>query len=256
MKKISTVIICKNEENNIRRCLESVKWTDEIIIYDSGSTDATLQICKEYNCKIFHNQEWTGFGNAKNNAVNFASNDWILSIDADEEVCDKLKDKIKNILSNNHNHYAFRVKRISFFMGKMVRFSGWQRDYPLRLFNRKYAEFNLKKVHESVQTSEKIRTLNEVLLHYTYPEINTHLNKMIHYSRLGAEQAFAKSKKTCILKALLNGFAKFLKMYLINLGFLDGKTGLILAVNSSFGVYLKYVFLWEMYNKQNGGKNE
>ncbi len=247
MNKLSTVIICKNEEKNIRQCLESVKWSDEIIIYDSGSTDDTLNICKEYNCIIFINQEWTGFGNAKNDAVSKATNDWIFSIDADEVVTDELKQKLLEILNNKHNHYAFRVKRNSFFMGKMVRYSGWQRDYPLRFFNKNYARFNLKKVHESVETKEKIITINEILLHYTYPDIKTYINKMTHYSQLGSEQAFAKGKKSNILKALFSGIAKFVKMYIINFGFLDGNIGFVLAVNSAYGVYLKYIYLWEKH---------
>lgn len=249
MSKLSVVIICKNEERNISRCLESVKWADEIVIYDSGSHDSTLTICEQFNCNIFHNHNWEGFGQAKNEAVNLAKFDWILSIDADEEVSEKLKFKIQDILKNPNPTPAYKIKRISYYMGKQINYSGWQRDFPLRLFNRKYGNFNLKLVHESVQINSKPVYIKEEILHYTYPFIKTHIDKMIRYSELGAEQSFEKNKTAGICKALSSGIAKFFKMYILNFGFLDGKTGLILAVNSAFGVYLKYIYLWEK-NKQ------
>jgi len=241
-ENISVVIITKNEAHNIRRCLESVKWADEIVIYDTGSTDETIKICKEYNCSIYHQKAWDGFGQAKHEAVNLAKHNWIFSIDADEEVTEKLKAKI---LSADPSK-AFRIKRVSFYMGKIVKYSGWQRDYTLRLFNRKTANFNLKKVHESVVTNGEVGVIDEVLYHYTYPYIKTHITKMISYCEIGANEAFKKDKKYSILRAILSAIGKFIKMYLLNLGFLDGKVGLVLAINSSFGLYLKYIYLWEM----------
>jgi (heptosyl)LPS beta-1,4-glucosyltransferase len=245
MNKISVVIICKNEENNIRRCLESIKWADEIVIYDTGSTDKTLNICAEYTKTIYTENAWEGFGKAKHDAVGLAKNDWIFSIDADEEVSESLKNKILDMKDSLSKETAYRIKRNSFYMGKMIRFSGWQRDYTLRLFNRQYGNFNLKTVHESVETKANVMNLKEVLYHYTYPCIKTHISKMVYYSELGAGSWEQKGKRACIMKACLSGFFKFIKMYVFRLGFLDGKVGFILAINSGFGVYLKYVYLWE-----------
>ena len=243
--KISVVIICKNEENNIRRCLESVKWADEIVVYDTGSTDRTLNICAEYTSTIYVENNWEGFGKAKHDAVNHAKYDWIFSIDADEEVSECLKNKILQMKDTLNPAIAYRIKRNSFYMGKEVKYSGWQKDYTLRLFNRQYGNFNLKTVHESVETKAETQNLKEILYHYTYPQIKTHINKMIHYSELSAENLYNKHKKSCVCMACFRGFFKFLKMYVFNLGFLDGKVGFILALNSGFGVYLKYVYLWE-----------
>ena len=255
MKKtlpVSVVIISKNEENNIKRCLESVKWADEIVILDTGSIDNTLSICKEYGCSVYKLDRWEGFGKAKHQAVNNAKYDWIFSIDCDEEVSEELKQKIFSILDTHQLEKeekikAYRIKRESYYMGKLVRFSGWQRDFPLRLFNKRYGNFNHKIVHEHVETSSEIEFIYEKLYHYTYPMIKTHISKTVYYSELAALQAFNKKKKSGITKAILRGLVTFIKMYIINFGFLDGKVGLILAINSAFGTYLRYLYLWELY---------
>ena len=246
---ISVVIICKNEEHNIRKCLESVKWADEIVVFDTGSTDTTLNICAEYTRTIYTENDWEGFGKAKHDAVNLAKHDWIFSIDADEEVSESLREKILNMKDSLSKETAYRIKRNSFYMGKMIRFSGWQRDYTLRLFNRQYGNFNLKTVHESVETKARILKLKEAIYHYTYPCVKTHINKMVYYSELGAGSLEHKGKRVCIGTACIRGFFKFIKMYVFRLGFLDGKVGFILAINSGFGVYLKYVYLWEKYHR-------
>jgi len=242
---ISIVIICKNEKDNIRRCLESVLWADEIVVYDTGSTDNTLEICKEYDCSIYTQAKWEGFGKAKNEAVNKAKYDWILSIDADEEVSENLKNSILDILKTQNSHKAYRIKRSSYFMKKMIKYSGWQRDYTLKLFDRRYGNFNFKTVHEHVETKCEIGYIDDLLYHYTYPEIKTHIAKMIYYSELGALEAIKKNKKSNICKAIFKGIGKFIKMYFLNLGFLDGKAGFVLATNTIFYVYLKNIYIWE-----------
>ena len=145
---LSVSIITKNEEDNIERCLDSVKWANEIIIVDSGSTDHTLEICKSYNCKIIET-EWLGFGLTKQIGVNAATNNWILSIDADEEVTSELKNKILELVQSTTFH-AFNIKRVSYYLKKRIQYSGWQTDRPLRLFNKQYGNFNDASVHESV----------------------------------------------------------------------------------------------------------
>jgi glycosyltransferase involved in cell wall biosynthesis len=249
MEKISAVIITKNEAKNIARCLESIKWADEILVLDNSSTDETVDICRQYNCTVHINETWEGFGKAKHKAVELSKYDWIFSIDADEQVSDELRTKIQEILEQPDPNIAFRIKRISFYLGKQIRYSGWQRDFTLRLFNRNTGNFNLKIIHEFVEVKGEIRTINEQLNHYSFPDLKTHINKMTHYSELFAEQSFQKNKKTSIFYAIIDGIGKFFKMYIFNLGFLDGKEGLILALNSAFGVYLKYLYLWEKNNK-------
>ena len=242
--KLSVVIITKNEEINIERCLNSVLWADEIVVVDSGSTDNTLQICKNYNCKIVKT-EWLGFGLTKKLAVKSAINNWIFSIDADEEVTENLHKQIQCILEAPEVN-GYNIRRSSFYLGKKINYCGWNSDYSLRLFDRRKGNFNNKLVHESVVLSGKRAKIKSPLLHYTYPTIESHLNKMNHYSSLGAKQLSAKKKKIILIEAVCRGKLKFLKMYFLQLGFLDGKTGFILSLNSGYGVFLKYLKLWQI----------
>lgn len=247
MNKISAVIITKNEELNIERCLKSLHWVDEIVVVDSGSTDGTIEICKKYNCKIV-NSDWLGFGRTKKLAVNSAANNWIFSIDSDEEVTVNLKNKIEQILENP-KHNGYRIKRNSFYLGRLIKHCGWENDFPLRLFNRKFGNFNGKEVHESVQIKEDIVHINEHLLHYTYPTIEIHIKKTDRYSTIQAQEMYNSGKSFPIIFAILFGINKFINMYLLRLGFLDGREGFILCSIYALGVYLKYVKLW-MLNKK------
>lgn len=245
--KISAVIITKDEEKNIERCLKSLDWVDEIVVVDSGSTDKTIEICKEYNCSIV-DSEWLGFGRTKKLAVNSASNNWILSIDSDEEVTPELRNKIKEILANP-KFDAYRVKRKSFYLGKMINHCGWGSDYPLRLFNRTHGNFNDKEVHESVDIHWEGSKIESPLLHYTYPTIELHVSKTNRYTDIQAEELYKKGKQFSIFAAVLLGINKFINMYIFKLGILDGKEGFILCSIASFGVYLKYVKLWKLNKK-------
>lgn len=244
-KKISCVIITKNEEANIGRCLESVKWMDEIVVVDSGSEDETVAICKKYGCRVIETS-WMGFGGTKRFAVEQATYDWIFSIDADEEMTPQLRETIQTLLCQSDAAAGYYVKRRSFYLQRLIRFSGWNRDCPLRFFNRKFGNFNEKKVHESVRISAPKKYIENALLHYTYPTIESHLKKMDLYSSLGAQQLKEKGRRSSVLTAILRGKIRFLKMYILQGGFLDGTAGLILALNSAYGVYLKYLKLWKM----------
>lgn len=243
MEKLSVTIITKNEEKNIERCLKSVQWADEIVVVDTDSTDNTVKICKSYHCKVLQT-EWKGFGSTKKYAVDGASNDWIFSIDADEEVTDSLRKKILEILKVPSNK-AYKIKRNSFYLGKQIKYAGWDKDYPLRLFNRKFGNFNDKLVHESVEIDEKPAAINEPILHYTYPTLKSHYKKLIRYGELDARKKIEKKGSSSISKALLAGIIKFVKMYIFQKGFMDSKIGLVLCLNSAIGVYIKYMFLWE-----------
>jgi len=246
--KISACIITKNEERNIERCLSSLFWVDEIVVVDSGSTDKTLEICEKHKCKIIAS-EWLGFGPTKNLAVSIAKNNWILSIDSDEEISPLLMKRIQSLDTTKYN--GFLIKRSSYFLGKKIKFSGWQNDYPIRFFNKKYGNFNNETVHESVILSPfRTSKINEEILHYPYTSIFDHLVKINLYSELSASKMQKKNKKVSILFAILSGLIKFIKMYFIKLGFLDGKEGFILSFNSSFAQTIKYLKLWSLNNKQ------
>lgn len=243
MEKLSVCIITKNEQENISRCLDSIKWADEILVMDSGSVDRTVQICREYGCKIIE-MPWHGFGTAKKGLVDAARNDWVLSVDADEVISEELVARIKAIV-NKPDFDGYRIKRKSYYLGKLINHCGWNRDYPLRLFNKKYGNFNEKTVHESVQINGRISRLEEPILHFTYPTLHSHVRKMTYYAELTADLKLKEGKKSSIGRAVLAGFFKFIKMYVFQLGALDGKTGFLLCLNSAYGVYLKYMVLWE-----------
>lgn len=246
VNKISAAIITNNEEANIERCLKSLFWVDEIVVVDSFSTDKTIDICRKYNCKIFQT-EWKGFGITKKFAVDNASHDWILSIDSDEVVTDELKNKIEDILSKPEFN-GYKIRRRSFYLSREIKHCGWDKDFPLRLFNRKYGNFNEDLVHESVVLKEQKSKISEPLLHYTYPTINLHISKMNRYSEL-AQSKNIENKKYSILASMFFGINKFLKMYVLQKGFLDGKIGFLLCIHSAFGVYLKYIKIWQKNNE-------
>ncbi len=237
---VSAALIVKNEEKNIRRCLESIRWILDIVVFDTGSTDKTLEICRESGCRIFKG-EWQGFGPAKQFAVSQTLHDWVFVIDADEVVSPELSESIQKILESPEAE-GYRIRRYSYYLGRLIRHSGWNRDYTLRLFNKQRGYFNKKPVHESVQIpSGKIGIIQMPLYHYTYPDINTHLQKIMHYTDLAAESAVREGKRSNLCLAILKGDFKFLKMYFLQAGFLDGREGLILASISAFGIFLKYV---------------
>ncbi len=249
MNKLSVVIVTKNEECNIERCLKSVKnIASEIIVVDAFSNDKTIDICNNFGCKVFQ-KEWEGFGKAKKFAVDQTENDWIFSIDADEEVSENLKSELNKILVNP-NYNVFKIKRRSFFLGKEIKHCGWNRDYPKRLFNKKYGNFNSDIVHESVIIEGERGKIENPIFHYTYPTIKSFVNKMNLYSELNAEKLFNNGKNVTIFGSMFYCIVRFIRMYFFDFGFLDGRKGFILSVITSYGVFLKYIKLWSKHNSQ------
>ncbi len=245
--KISAVIITKNEEANIERCLKSLNWVDEIVVVDSGSTDRTLAICSSYNCKIVKT-EWLGYGKTKQLAVNSAKNSWVLSIDSDEQVSEKSAKVIRNTLANpKHNAYKIQIK--SFYLGKLIKHSGWGNEFKLRLFNREKGNYNNNEIHESVVIDGEKPKIEVEFFHYTYPTINKIIEKVDKYSKLQAQELFDKGKKYSLFLVPIFVINKLFGIYILKLGFLDGKEGFILANMSAFGVFLKYIKLWKLNNK-------
>jgi glycosyltransferase involved in cell wall biosynthesis len=245
MQKISAVIITKNNESIIKDCLQSLLWTDEIVVVDSGSTDNTLAICKSFDCKII-SSPWLGFGKTKQLAVNSTSNNWVFSLDSDEICSAALSEKIQQILSSKSPKVGYKIKRCTFFMGKAIKYSGWQKDYPLRLFQKQAGNFNDFDLHEFVEIKGETDRIKELIWHHSFPSISSYLNKIESYTTLGAKIAFKKGKKGSPLLALIKGLFKFFKMYILKRGFLDGMAGLMLAAFSGFGAAIKIIKLHEL----------
>ncbi len=249
MSRISAIVIVYNEEKNIRRCLESLSWTDEIVVVDSYSQDRTKEIASSFTDKIF-DLKWEGFGKKKEFAREKASCDWVLSIDADEVVSEKLKQEIKTIIKKDETLDGYYIPRLSNFLGKWIRHSGWYPDHSLRFFKKNKAQFDSSLVHEKLILNGKTGFLKSELLHYTDPDIHHYLLKLDRYTTLGAEKLFQKGKNTSLFDLILKPPAIFFKMFIQKAGFLDGWHGFLLACFSSFHVFTKYAKLWHLGKSQ------
>ncbi|MDC1311863.1 glycosyltransferase family 2 protein [Burkholderiales bacterium] len=240
---ISAVIITKNADRTLEACLDALKWTSEIIILDSGSSDQTSQIAQKKGAK-FHTAEWRGFGPQKNEAIGLAQSDWILSIDSDEFVSEELVSEILRITSISHAEDVYELSRLSKYCGKQMRHSGWFPDFVPRLFRNGAARFSDSLVHERLLYKGQSKRLNGYLFHDSFHSPDDVLDKMNRYSTLGAQQLASQSQQGGLLRAVIHGLGAFLKTYVIKYGFLDGAEGFFLAVSNAEGAYYKYVKLY------------
>ncbi len=250
---LSVAIITYNEELNIRRTLESVKWADEIVVVDSGSTDNTVEICKEYTDKVFH-QDWLGFARQKNLAIDKTSCDWVLSLDADEPIEPALADEIRAIISSKASHDGYKIPRKTFFLGKQVRHGGWYPDYNLRLFRKHKGRFEERAVHEAIKVQGTIGRTRHAIEHHAYPDLSSYMSSINKYSSLAVSIMAEKgigSFKAGTANILLRPVFTFLLKYVFRLGFLDGKPGLVLNLFHSYYVFAKYAKAWE-YDQSRG----
>jgi glycosyltransferase involved in cell wall biosynthesis len=249
--KISCVIITFNEEENIRRALNSVKWCDEIVVVDSGSADKTVEICEEFNCRIYQ-KEFNGYGEQKRYAVSLAVNDWILSIDADEVVSDELCDEIKNIFNNYEiNFNGFFLPRSLIFLGKQFKYGRESKEYYLRLFNRVYGNYSSDKVHEKVKLEGDTQKLEGMLHHYSYTSLEQYFNKFNSYTTKAAQVLFDEGNKGRSIVTIVLGFpVYFFKNYFIYRNFLNGVQGFLWGLFSSLYPVIKYFKLWALWNKK------
>lgn len=244
--KISVIIITHNEANNIQRALESVQWADEIIVVDDGSTDNTVEICRRYTDKVFH-QAWLGYGKQKQFALEKASGDWVLSLDADEEISSALGKEIQSTLQNT-SHGAFYIPIKLVFYGKVIHHANGS-SKGLRLFKRKEARFNENEVHEAIQLPPgKIGKLTAPAYHYSFDDVSDLAAKMNKYSSLSAKINIKRGKKGGIWQGLYHGWWLFFRIYIINGGFLDGKRGFILS--QAFAKYTYYRYLKTVFKDQ------
>jgi glycosyltransferase involved in cell wall biosynthesis len=244
MERLSVTIITCNEEKNIRDCLESVKWADEIIVIDSNSKDKTVEICREYTEKVFV-EEWHGFGLQKNLCIEKADCKWILNLDADERIPSGLKEEIVNLLKRNDTYDGYYIARKNFFGKKWIKYGGWYPDYNLRLFKKEKGRFNERGVHEKVELKGKAGYLENHLEHYTYRDTGDFFERMNRYSTLSAKELYKGQKRASLFNIALRPPFTFFKMYILKRGFLDGYSGFLLALLYSFYTFGKYVKLKE-----------
>lgn len=244
MTRVSVIVITRNEERNIRDCLSSARWADEIIVVDSGSSDGTVAAAREFSDKVFE-RPWEGFGASKNFALSQARNDWVFWLDADERVTPELAEEIELSLSGQTDMVGFSVPRKAFFLGTWIRHCGWYPGRVVRLFRRDKAVFSNDRVHERLIADGPVAELKSDLLHYTDPSLEHYFTKFNRYTSLAAEDLAGKGRRTGIGRMLLNPVWTFFRMYFLRLGFLDGMPGLILCMLSAGYVFTKYAKLWE-----------
>jgi glycosyltransferase involved in cell wall biosynthesis len=254
---LSVCIITFNEEANIVRTLQSVKaFADEIIIVDSGSTDATVALAQANEAKVFV-ESWKGFAPQKNSALAKASGDWILSLDADEEVSPELAASINALLkSTTPPQFAgYTMNRRNLYFGKWIKRCGYYPDPKLRLIRRGAAEFELRAVHEDMKMTAPKGHLRGDLIHHAYPTLESFIEHANRYSSLGAEMVVAERKVGfSFINIVLRPLVRFIYSYFFRLGFLDGKEGLLVLMNHAAYVSWKYAKAWERSKSSEPGK--
>lgn len=256
MNAISAVIITKNEERNIKRCLDSIKAVaDEIIVVDSHSTDNTVAICRAAGARVIE-QDWLGYGPQKNTGNNAAAYDYILSMDADEALDEDLIQAIAEEKQKGLKG-VYQLSRLNYYYGKFIKHGAEYPDKKIRLFNRREVHWDERPVHETlhVQPGLHHKQLKGHLLHYTYYRFEEHILKSNMYTTLAAQDYFRRGKKAPAYKIIFSPLVAFVQSYFIKRGFLDGMHGLVLAVMNAHASFMRYVKLWEMNSVKKGNQS-
>ena len=258
MEKIplAVAIITKNEEENIRQCLQSISFAGQIVIVDSGSTDATLSIAAEFGCEIY-SEEWCGFGPQKQLAMEKCSQPWILVLDADERIPPDTANIIKKIVTDyNIKEAGFSFPRKNYFQGRWIKHAGWWPDRIIRLFRKEAGRMTKASVHESVEVQGMVGALDVPIEHFTESNLSKIIQKIDKYSTLGAEEAFKDGKHSSTFSAFMRAFFTFNQDYFFRLGILDGRQGLTLAVTDAVNKFFKYAKISELEQASRDGKNK
>ncbi len=248
---ISAVLITKNEEANMERALHSVSFADEVIVLDGESNDRTVEICREAGARV-EVKEWGGFVEQKNAAAKLASCEWVLSIDADEQVTPELREEIERVIALPGESAGFFVPRKNHYLGRWIRHCGWYPDYQLRLWRRGRGSWVGGRVHERVEVEGPAGHLKAALNHFSYTSIAGHLERINRYSELIALDKLERGEKAGLLGLLFAAPWHFFRLYILRGGILDGLPGLVVSAMGAHYAFLKKAKLWEL---QRGGKH-
>ena len=250
MPTLSVILITRNEEANLADCLASLEGiAQQIVVVDTNSTDGTLEIAKNHGALISQPADWPGFGPQKNRALDLATGEWVLSLDADERLTPALRSEILTAIHHSAHVDCFAIPRLSWYCGRFIRHSGWSPDFVDRLFKRGTARFSDDLVHERLIPNGQVAKLENPMLHFSFMDFSQVLQKIDRYSTASAEQAFAKGRRSNPLKAILHGIWAFIRTYFIRAGFLDGYQGLALALSNAEGSYYRYMKIWLLQNQ-------
>ena len=256
-EKLSAIVTSFNEEINIKDCLESVAFADEVLLVDSFSTDATLELARKVaNVRILQ-REYFGSAAQKNWAMDQTVHPWILIVDADERVTPGLAREIEELLERGPSVSHYAIRRRNLFLDKLIRHSGWSTDKVVRLVRRGAARYPKRRVHADIQPEGQAPILNNALLHYTFRSLGQYLEKLHRYAEWGAADAYRKGKGVGAVELFFRPMWRFVRMYVFQAGFLDGRHGLVLCMLQAYGVFLKWAKLWEWRRfEKNGWKFE
>ena len=247
--KISAAIITFNEEKNIKRCMDSLDFCDEIVVVDSLSSDDTCSIAKDLGAKVI-DQKFLGHIAQKQLAVDNCTHEWILSLDADEEVSMELREEILNLLKSPFKYDAYIMPRVSFHLGRWIRHGGWYPDAKIRLFNKNKAHWGGYNPHDKVIVNGTVGKLKGDLKHYVFKDLRHNIDTNNSYSSIMADDLHKDGKRFSYLKLFLKPVGKFLETYIYKRGFLDGMPGFIIAVGAAYSMFLKFAKHWEIEKVQ------
>jgi glycosyltransferase involved in cell wall biosynthesis len=245
---LSLCVITLNEEANIGRCLASVPFASDVVVLDSGSQDATRTLAEEMGARVF-NEPWRGFGPQKRRSVDLARYDWVICLDADEQLSPELQLEIYELLKSSvPPHPGYRIPRRSFHLGRWIYNGGWYPDFQTRLFSKKLLQWSNDELHESVKGAN-LGFLKADLNHYPFLDLAAQVQTNNRYSSLGAETLQKTGKRYLLGHLIIKPLVKFIELYLIKRGFRDGIAGYIIAIGGAYSVFLKYAKLWEMQHQ-------
>jgi glycosyltransferase involved in cell wall biosynthesis len=239
---LSILIVAKNEAGNIADCVRSARFADEVIVLDSGSTDATAQLARAEGAKV-QVTDWPGYGPQNNRAIDLAQSDWIFSLDADERISPALAAEIRSAIERADVD-GFRVPRTSMYCGRFIKHAGWRPDYTWRLVRRGKGRFTEHFLHAHLEVRGRTGTLKEPIVHYSYRSMEDVLEKLNRYSSASARDMTTAGRTGSLGRAVVHGLWAFFRTYVLRLGFLDGRWGFMLAVSNAEGTYYRYVKLW------------
>jgi glycosyltransferase involved in cell wall biosynthesis len=253
MSRLSVITLTLNEERNIAGCLDSVAWADEIIVIDAGSTDGTLELARKYTSHV-EVLPWKGYGAARNSALDRATGEWVLWLDADERVTPELAGEIRDIVAaGGPEADGYAIPRRAYFCGKWIRHCGWYPSRVVRLFRRGKARFSETRVHEQLVIDGRVEDSRHDLLHFTDPDLKHYFAKFNTYTSLAAQDLFNAGRRFRLSDILVKPAFILVKMYIVRLGFLDGVHGLVLSIASAAYVFAKYAKLWELEQQSPSG---
>lgn len=243
-QQVSAIVTTFNEEANIAGCLDSLQWCDEILVVDSFSKDRTPEIVGRYGSVRFVQRTYFGSAAQKNWAMDEVLHDWILIFDADERCTPALREEIETLLARGPDHNAYTINRRAYFLGRRIRFSGWQNDRVVRLVKRGTARYPNRRVHADMDTLGPAPVLKNSMEHYMVDSLDEYIPRIMKYSVWGAAQMWREGRRSGATEVFGRSVWRFLRTYFLQLGILDGMVGLVFCMLQAFGTYMKWSLLW------------